>query len=688
MALTYPFFLLGLLALAVPIVIHLFELRKPKKALFSNTSFIQEVKLVTARQQKLKHLLILLARLGFVLFLVLMFCQPFLPAPKQEQRGGEAVKVLLDTSPSMQVQGEDEQSAFDKAVEEARDIPLAYSASTSFELVNKSSVLLAASLYRDALEQLSISGQTAPVKGTVNKLFDQERNGLQGQTYIFSDFQKNDFSPQLLTQFDTAQQVFLVPLAGKESKNVYVDSLSLEDAFVRTDADISMRIRLHNGGSVAANECQVKVFIGERQAASFQASVEAGGSSTTTVRVRLANTDLQKCRIEVEDFPITFDNTYYFTLQAAPKIRITELATGNGPAQRLYGNEPLFDYTLSSSSNVNYQLLGAANLVLLQEVSRVDAGLRENLREAVQKGKTLVIVPPANPADKQTYNALFRDLGLGPIQWEPAPNGRPVLRDVAAPNAQNPFFRDVFAQQNRPPVMPKAAPVLRWSRSGTEVLRMRDGEAFLAGFPSGQGMVYLFSTPFSGGYSDFTKHALFVPVMYRLAMQSYHNDQQPAYRLNQRTLALAVEGGVGGSERVYKLVKDSLTFIPAQRVQAGELRFDVPPGMQTPGFYRLVRDERPITTLAFNFDKRESDLSHYSAQELRVMIGPNRPNIRVYDANGRESVAQQYKAERVGTPLWRYCLALALACLLIEVLLLRFGSRRQPVSRQPLSQAA
>ncbi|WP_324676819.1 hypothetical protein [Hymenobacter sp. GOD-10R] len=587
----------------------------------------------------------------------------------------------------MQVQAREEQTAFDRAVEEARDLTTVYPASAYFDLLDNPHHRMTGTVYRSAVEQLGISGHTTSLLKSITRLLDKDRKD-QAQAYIFSDFQKNDFSPQLLTTLDTAQQVFLVPVASKAVKNVYVDSVMLDDAFVRADVDLPIRIRLRNGGSVDAAGCQVKVFIGEQQAAAFRTTVAAGGATTTVVRARLRGSELQKCRVEVDDFPVTFDNTYYFTLQPAPKIRIAELAASGAVAQRLYANEPLFDYTLSKPYGIDYRTLGAANLVLLQEVPRIEASLRENLRQAVQKGATLVVVPPLDLAGRPSYDAFFRDLGLASIQWESNPTGKPVLQDVAAPSLQNPFFRDVFAQQSRPAVMPKAAPVLRWSRSGTDVLRMRNGEGYLAGFPSGEGTVYLFSAPFSGGYSDFTNQALFVPVMYRLAMQSYHNNQQPAYRLNERTIALAVDGKKDGAERVFKLTKDSLTFIPAQREQAGELSFDVPPSMQAPGFYQLSRNGQPVATLAFNFDKRESNLAHYSAQELRTLIGPNRPNVRVYDANAGESVAAQYRAERVGTPLWRYCLGLALACLLAEVLLLRFGSKRQPALRQPVAAAA
>ncbi|GAA4011586.1 BatA and WFA domain-containing protein [Hymenobacter fastidiosus] len=674
MTLTYPWFLWGLLAVAIPIAIHLFELRRPQRLLFTNVGFIREIKLITARQRKVKHLLVLLARVCFLVFLVLLFCQPFIPARKSEGVAATVVAVVVDATPSMQVLSNTDQPLFERAISEARDLPAAYSAATRYVLPEGNGQLSAAA-FQTTLDQLAIAGTAPAVQGPLQRL--KTRSGKTQQVFIFSDFQKNSFTPKLLAA-DSGQQVFLVPLAGKATPNVFVDSVLLDDAFVRAGTDISLRVRLRNGGSMVAPNCQVKLFVGARQVAAYQTAVEAQRTAISTVRVRLEGADLQQCRVEVEDFPVTFDNTYYFTLQPAPKIRIVDIGSPEEVnTRRLYGNEPLFAYQGSRPQNPDYRQLAAANLTVVQEVPQVEAGLREALRQAVQQGGTVVIVPPAGAAGRASYNQLFRDLGIGTVQWAAIPAGAPILQEVAQPSPQNPFFRDVFAGQSRQAVMPKAAPVLRWSRSGTDVLRMRDGDGYLAGFASGRGMVYLFAAPFGGGYADFTNHALFVPVMYRLAMQSYRTDQRLAYRLNQGTVTLGGTEAVGGNgkESVLKLVKDSLTFIPSQRMQAGELRFEVPPGMRESGFYTLTRNGQPVTTLAFNFDKRESSLATYSAAELRQLIGPNRPKVQVYEATAAQSVAAQYKAERVGTPLWRYCLWLALGSLLAEVLLLRFLGR-------------
>jgi hypothetical protein len=591
--------------------------------------------------------------------------------------------VLIDTSPSMQAQGS-ELPLLDKAVQEAIDLANVYPVTTQFELAPSANVLNKAA-FQGAIEQLAISGQA----GGLNTILAKGRGiGSKGkqQTFIFSDFQKNDFSSNLLSKSDSSDNIFLVPIAQKDVvKNVYVDSVALDDAFVRRGADIILRIRVRNGGQEAVNNCQVKLFIGDKQAAVYRTSVGTESPTTTSVRVRIDNNELQRCRVEIEDFPVTFDNTYYFTLQPSPQIRIVDLATGEPATQRLYANESLFSYSKSTPQAINYRQLEGANLALVQQ-PRVDASLRENIKRLVDNGGSVVIVPPALAAGRASFNQLFQDLGIGSVQWEPIPTGTPNLRDVAAPSPQNPFFKEVFAARNRQTVMPKVSPVLRWSRSETDILRLQDGDGYLASFSSGRGTVYLFSAPFDAGYSDFTNHALFVPVMYRLAMESFRNDQNPAYSLNQRTVVVAVPEATDNAEQVFKLTKDSSTFIPVQRLQAGELRFDVPPGMEHAGFYQLTRNGRTVKTLAFNFDKRESDLARYSTDELRTMIGKNHPNIQVYDASGGQSVAAQYRAERIGTPLWQYCLWAALACLLAEALLLRFMTRRRVA--EPLAVAA
>src|ERR1041384_4906996 len=103
MTFLYPSFLWALAALSIPVIIHLFNFRRTTRVLFSNTRFLKLVKEVTTAKRRLKHYLILACRLLFLLFLVLTFAQPIIPAIEQIGNG-RSLTLYIDNSQSMSAQ--------------------------------------------------------------------------------------------------------------------------------------------------------------------------------------------------------------------------------------------------------------------------------------------------------------------------------------------------------------------------------------------------------------------------------------------------------------------------------------------------------------------------------------------------------------------------------------------------------
>src|SRR5688572_5458722 len=97
-----PSFLYALFALAVPVIIHLFNFRKFKRVYFTNVRFLKDVKQETQSKSKLRHLIVLACRILAITLLVLAFAQPFLPVTDAHiVRGDRAVSVFIDNSFSM-----------------------------------------------------------------------------------------------------------------------------------------------------------------------------------------------------------------------------------------------------------------------------------------------------------------------------------------------------------------------------------------------------------------------------------------------------------------------------------------------------------------------------------------------------------------------------------------------------------
>jgi hypothetical protein len=685
MQLLYPNFLWGLFALSIPVIIHLLQLRRPQRVLFTNTGFIKSVELTTVRRRRLQELLVLLSRVLLVVFLVLAFCQPFVPAKETLYPAGQTVAVLVDNSPSMQVPAIHQGSLLQEAVSGAQLLSKIYGNTGRFQLLGQPKGTSNEAAFQLKLKDMQgVGGKTAWDNARV--VSAPLSNSTQ-PLYIFSDFQKSVAGGKLLASLPADKEVVLVPQISRSAGNIYVDSLWLDDAFVRAHTNIGLHIRVRNGGSEQVVDCPVKVLLGQQQVAAFRMSVAAGQTATAIVQVQLANNKLAMGRIVTGDTPVTFDNTYYFTLQPATTIRVVEL--GLVPvAQQAYANEPLFAYSFMKLQQLNYNQLQRANLVLITELTQIDGGLRQALVKVVKRGGSVVLVPAAGKTiNRESYHQLFQALGFGGEQWSSVATGSPVMQDLALPNKNTPFFKDVFGAQSRQVAMPQAAPVLSWGRNGTDILRLRDGDNYLTEFESGRGKVFVFAAPFDRTYSNFTAQALFVPVLYRLAMLSYDSSQQLAYRLAAPSVAVAVPEGENNKvearqEAGIRLVRDSAVFVPAQRAQGTTVQLSIPAEMSSPGFYTVQRQGKVLTTLAFNADRHESELAAYSVAELRELIGPNHPNVRVLE-NGQPEGIAHYRAEQTGQPLWRYCLLLALACLLVEGLLLRFG-RPKPTVSQPM----
>lgn len=130
----FPQFLWALLALSIPIIIHLFNFRRAKKLYFSNVDMLRHVKQTTSSKLKLKHWLVLCARLMTIFFLVMAFSQPFLPSNDGRQLSRDVV-LYLDNSQSMSNLTSSESPGLDVSIGMISEVLNAYPRETRFQLI-------------------------------------------------------------------------------------------------------------------------------------------------------------------------------------------------------------------------------------------------------------------------------------------------------------------------------------------------------------------------------------------------------------------------------------------------------------------------------------------------------------------------------------------------------------------------
>lgn len=664
MTFLYPSFLWALAALSIPVIIHLFNFRRTTRVFFSSNRFLRQVKEVTTAKRRLKHYLILASRLLFLLFLIFAFAQPVIPA-KEQLDAGRNIVIYLDNSQSMSAQMPDNTPALDAALNFSRGIVDLFPPDTRYRIVTNDFAPFS-NTFKTRTEALDILAQvrTSPVSRSMveiqNRLQQEESN--RGREFFWiSDFQKST-TGEIPTNWDSASRWHLVPITFAAAPNVFVDSAYLQNPFAAGGEKNVLTVVVRNDGDEEVNQLNLKLTINDIQAGTATVDIPGGGMTETNFDLTTGLSGLNRATISFNDFPVSFDNEFYLSLNFASKISIIEIKPGTEvtPVERVFGNRQVFNFRSFSISNFNYSLLDQADLVVVNGIDRNDAALNLSLRNYVNGSGTLLVIPGPRP-DAQSLQQLTGN----PLVSVTEKNT--TLQDLDRPDYNNPFFENVFEERSPSIAMPKAVQLLRWGTDRSAILSFKNDDPFLTRLDQG-GKLYLMATPLQRSFTDFHNHALFVPVMYRIASSSRKNDSRLYYTLKENFITLKVDSLTG--DEPLKLKGDQ-EVVPDQRTVNEQVFLEIPKFSINQGFYQVLAGTDSVGLIAFNLDKDESLLDQFTGPDIKTQMG-NASNISIFEATSAEAFSNEIKERYLGKPLWKYALMIALFFLLAEVLLIRF----------------
>jgi hypothetical protein len=488
------------------------------------------------------------------------------------------------------------------------------------------------------------------------------RSLLRKEVFWIGDFQKSTTGDMIMDIEDSSLRINLFPLEFESYSNLFVDSIYLENPFLIGNEKVVLSVGISNSGNTDATNVPIKVFMNQVQASNATLNVPAKSHIVQNFDLGFNLSSLNTGRISIEDYPVTFDNDFYFTIDIGKKVSIMEIKSQDDVTviESVFGNDDLFNYQSYSYTNIDYSQINQSDLVILNEVESIDPSLSILLGNFVDGGGSLIIIPAAN-LDIESYQVLAKNRQLSKADS--------IYRQtLGAPDLNNPFYQNIFEENQANIAMPEATRILSWGTDRTAILRFRSGLPFLSKYSS-KGNNYWFSSPLDNESSGFQNHALFVPVMYKIAFGSKNIDNNLYYAVDESIIRLPVDSI--NQNTIVKLKSDESEFIPSQRISSGSLFIELPPENIDPGFYNVMVDSRKLTTLAFNYDSKESKLDQYNINELDTIFVAD-GNINVFNADSEAGFTNALKKQYKGTPLWKYALILALMFLLAEVLLIRF----------------
>lgn len=496
----HPEILYALFLLLIPIIVHLFQLRKFQKVEFTNVAFLKEATMQTRKSAQLKKWLVLLTRMLLLAALVFAFAQPFTSKSNAFKTEQETV-IYLDNSFSMQAKGS-QGELFKRAVQDLiSNIP----ENENISIITNSQNFINTNInaIKNDLLQLGYSSNRLSTEAALLKSqsFFSKKNGVLKNLVFISDFQENN--GKLTPNTDSLTRINLVKLKPVNTNNISVDSAYISKS---TANGIELNVVLRNSGATI-NNLPVSLFNNNRLIAKTSVAINKMAETSFSV----PNNEIINGKISIEDAHLQFDNTLFFNINKASKINVLVVsAASDSFLKHIYTNNE-FNYLSVPENQLNYSLIDNQHLIVLNELDEIPVALSTALKQFTNQGGQLVVIPSKN-INTHSYNQLLKAFGFG------LSTINQTEKRVTNINYGHPLFSNgVFEKQVTNFQYPKVSSFYTLSPNRfASVLQFEDGKPFL----EQNGNVYLFASALNLDNSSFQNSPLIVPTLYNIGKQS------------------------------------------------------------------------------------------------------------------------------------------------------------------------
>ena len=385
-----------------------------------------------------------------------------------------------------------------------------------------------------------------------------------------------------------------------------------------------------------------------------------------TIQFTISEENWNKGKITINDYPLTFDDTYFFSFFVEKQLQVYCIYEGAGEKypKAVFLNNAQVNYASTNINNVDYANLQGNHLVILSNPKTISTGLSDALKTYLNSGGQVLFIPN-NEGSLQSYNQFLNAISYGSFS-----NKLSETRKVTNINYEHPVLNDIFDEKPNNISLPTVQSYFKLNKTSKQetILSFADGANFLSSGAIQNGNLYVLSSALGESYTDFTQHAIFAPICFKMAVLGAKNINI-AYPIAANT-NISLSKLPQQAESLFRISKDQLEIIPQKTIYNGQVMLNVPGNQLESGFYQVqVDDEDYEVQLALNYDRIESDLDYYSLEELKTNFLNSKVNII---ENNLASIQDNVKQLQEGKSFWKLCIILALVFLAIEILLLRF----------------
>ena len=668
----YPNMLWGLLALLIPILIHLFNFRRHKLVYFSNTAVLRNIQQENAKTRKLKYLVTLLLRCLFIAALVLAFAFPYQPEKQLNVNASDnLIGIYIDNSMSMKGQSQ-RTTLIEDARQSARDLVHKLNPSNryllmtnSFEIQNEYPMNQEEML--DQLDRMNTDGAPVPM-GEVMDRFEMlaKQHGFSTSTlFVYSDFQENTFD-LTAAKADTTMQVVVVPMLPEFTSNIYIDSVWLASPIVQVGLTNDLMVRVVNQGDKEVKGLPVNFMMNGTMAASTTVDLEKNGSAEIGMQFVVENNGEQRCSVSLMDHPITFDDAYDFVISVKPSLSVIELGTESSVCSLLFDDDEQFNYALMEPSRFDLGAIAKAQLLIVNETAVMNETLQQTLLDAVSEGASLMVFPSVDDPKSNRY--LYGKLGLTLME---ADTNSTSVEDLALQHA---FFSDMILDLPQHPDLPKVKHHIRLKTNGlaTPLLTLQNADPLLMMETVGKGQAFVMATALNPIWSDLADNAIFVPMMVKMAFMGGKMDKM-SFTIGMDKMLVLSDLNLEGDRRfLFSNAERTFELMPPSEVRNGKVYLYLNDNLPESGFYDLLVNDTLNRVTAWNESRIESKMVFADRNDIEPQFKKAGFNVAAVLDTSDFATADLVEAMAHQSSQWKLFALVALLALLGEIAVLRF----------------
>lgn len=633
----HPEFLYFLFLLAIPVIVHLFQLRKFKKEYFTNVKFLQELDIKTRKSSQIKKWLLLFTRLLLLTFIILAFAQPYKKAENSTSKNNK-LYIVLDNSHSMQALGKQgeilKRSIQDlmQNLDEHQTFTLLTNDNSFYDTDIKS-------IEKD-LQNLNFSPNEFSLENQLQRIKSQHTGQHKDILVITDGFSLKDRDLEMLKEFPNL--VFYLPKA----ENLY--NASVDNVIVEEDSDEFYKLKvLISEYGTQKNPISVALY---NQNEPIAKSIISDKDNEITFSIPKEDFNGY---VQIEDNALEYDNTFYFSLSKPEKIKVMSIgqSASSDFLSKIYDDKE-FEYSHYEIRSLDYNSIENQGVIILNELTEIPQSLMVTLKSFVENSGSVILIPSANNSVKNLNEFMAQ---FGNMQFQPLQEQKKLITKISF---EHPVFRNVFERKTNNFQYPSIEKSFELKGNFPPILSFEDGTSFLTEISAKDNSVFVFAGPINKENSNFLNSPLVVLSFYNMAKK--HNNSTIQSRFMGSDEPFFVDALLS-KEEIITLKNENEEFIPLQQIFNRKIKLTFSDFPKTSGVFGVYKKSELITRIGFNYNRTESDLTQNNTGLLNDF---KQQNISQF--------FDEYHTSRTDSDLWRILVVLALLFVAVEILIQKF----------------